>query len=143
MDRRKRILRNDKGFTLAELMVVVVIIGLLAGIVLPKIFGHLGTAKENTAKSQIESIGAALDSFRLDIGRYPTTQEGLQALQTNPGLDKWKGPYLKKEKIPKDPWDKDYVYQSPGTHGDYDMMSYGRDGSPGGEGEDKDIVSWE
>ena len=133
---------NQKGFTLIELLVVVIIIGLLASLVAPKFFGKLAQSRIKTAKAQIELFGAALDEFRLDNGRYPTTEEGLQALRTRPeGLENWAGPYLPKE-IPKDPWGHDYVYKSPGEHGDYDLLSYGRDGQPGGEGEDADVVSW-
>lgn len=141
--RTLKFLSNKKGFTLAEIMVVVVIIGLLAGLVLPKIFPKLGQGKQGTAKAQIELLGQGLDSFRMDVGRYPSTSEGLNALLQNPGVENWDGPYLKKNIIPNDPWKKPYVYQSPGTHGDYDLFSYGRDSAAGGEGEDADIVSWE
>lgn len=135
--------RRDSGFTLIELLVVVIILGLLASLVAPKFFGKLGTSKQHIAKAQIENFGAALDEFRLDNGRYPTTAEGLEALLKAPdGLEKWAGPYLPKA-VPKDPWGHEYVYRSPGEHGDYDLLSYGQDGEPGGEGENKDIVSWE
>ncbi len=133
---------NKKGFTLIELLVVMVIVGLLAALVGPKLFPKLGKGKQAAAKAQIELLGQALDQFRLDTGRYPTTQEGLAALVTNPGVDNWDGPYLKKA-LPNDPWTSPYVYQCPGTHSEYDLLSYGRDKSPGGEGEDKDIVNWE
>lgn len=135
-------LSDRRGFTLVELLVVMVIIGLLAALVGPRLFPKLGKGKQAAAKAQIELLGQALDQFRLDIGRYPTTQEGLNALISNPGIDRWDGPYLKKD-VPKDPWDRPYHYQSPGEHGEYDLFSYGRDGSPGGEGEDKDVTSWE
>lgn len=135
-------LRDFKGFTLVELLVVMVIIGLLAALVGPRLFPQLGKGKQGAAKAQIELLGQALDQFRLDVGRYPTTQEGLNALVTNPGIEKWDGPYLKKG-LPNDPWGRPYNYQSPGTHGEYDLWSYGRDGSPGGEKEDKDVTSWE
>lgn len=135
-------LSGRAGFTLIELLVVIVIIGLLAALVGPKLFPKVGASKQAAAKAQIELLGHALDQYRLDTGRYPTTQEGLTSLINNPGTNNWAGPYLKKA-LPQDPWQKSYVYVSPGTHGDYDMMSYGRDGSPGGEGEDKDINSWE
>ena len=135
-------LSNEKGFTLVELLVVLVILGLLAALVGPQLFPKLGKGKQSAAKAQIELFGQALDQLRLDVGRYPTTQEGLAALVTNPGMDKWEGPYLKKG-LPNDPWGRPYIYTCPGTHGEYDIVSYGRDGNPGGEGEDKDVVSWE
>jgi len=136
-------LGRDSGFTLIELLVVVIIIGLLASLVAPKFFGKLGASRQKTAKAQIELFGAALDEFRLDNGRYPDTEEGLSALRDKPeDLENWSGPYLPKA-IPKDPWGHEYVYRSPGEHYDYDLISYGRDGEQGGEGEDSDIVSWE
>ncbi len=137
---------NKKGFTLIELLVVMVILGLLASLVAPKFFNKIGESKVKTAKAQIELLGSALDNFYLDVGRYPTTEEGLQALIKKPDSvpeDKWKGPYLPKTKIPKDPWGHDYIYKSPGEHGKYDLYSLGADGKEGGEGENKDIVSWE
>lgn len=137
----KRI-KNRQGFTLIELLVVMVILGLLAALVGPRLFGHVGAANQKAAKTQIEMLGQALDAFRLDVGRYPTTSEGLNALVTNPGVEGWNGPYLKKG-LPNDPWKKPYMYESPGQHGDYDLVSYGADGAPGGEGENKDINSWE
>lgn len=137
-----RELNNKKGFTLVELLVVMVIIGLLAALVGPKLFPKLGKGKQAAAKAQIELLGQALDQYRLDVGTYPTTEQGLNALITNPGVDKWDGSYLKKG-LPLDPWGKPYVYQQPGSHGEYDLLSYGRDGNPGGEAEDKDVVSWE
>ncbi|MEN6320514.1 MAG: type II secretion system major pseudopilin GspG [Syntrophaceae bacterium] len=130
-----------RGFTLVELLVVMVIIGLIAALVAPRLFPKLGKGKQSAAKAQIELLGQALDQFRLDVGKYPSTQEGLTALVVNPNVEKWDGPYLKKS-LPSDPWDKPYVYQCPGTHGEYDLLSYGRDGQPGGDGEDADVVSW-
>lgn len=132
---------GQKGFTLIEMLVVMMILALLAALVGPRLFPKLGKGKQSAAKAQIELLGQTLDHFRLDVGRYPTTQEGLNALMVNPGVDNWDGPYLKKE-LPPDPWGKPYYYQSPGTHGEYDLYSYGRDGVSGGEGEDQDVVSW-
>ncbi|HXG52202.1 MAG TPA: type II secretion system major pseudopilin GspG [candidate division Zixibacteria bacterium] len=132
-----------EGFTLVELIVVVIIIGLLAGLVLPQFIRQEEKAKLKAARAQIELLGTALDTFRLDVGRYPTTQEGLQALrQKPPGVDRWDGPYLKKE-LPVDPWGNPYIYKSPGDHGPYDIISYGADKAPGGEGDNRDINSWE
>ena len=125
-----------------ELVVVVIIIGLLAALVGPRLFGRVGKSKQAAAQAQIELFGVALDNYRLDVGKYPTTETGLQALQSNSGVDGWDGPYLKKE-VPLDPWGNAYVYRSPGEHGDYDLISYGADKAPGGEGEDADIVSWQ
>ena len=139
--KRKRFL-NESGFSLIELLVVMIIIGLLAALVGPKLFGKVGKARKQAAKAQITMLGTALDTFRLDVGRYPTTSEGLEALRENPGgIDAWDGPYINRA-LPKDPWKRDYIYLSPGEHGDYDMLSYGADDSPGGEGENGDITSW-
>lgn len=134
--------RRERGFTLVEILVVIIIIGLLAALVGPRLFGKVSAAKQKAAKAQIELFGTALDALRLDVGRYPTTEEGLKALREKPsGMDGWKGPYLSKE-IPVDPWGKPYVYKCPGEQGDYDLISYGLDGTEGGEGENQDIVSW-
>ena len=134
--------RREKGFTLVEILVVIIIIGLLAALVGPKLFGKVSTAKLKAAKAQIELFGTALDAFRLDVGRYPTTEEGMKALREKPsGADLWKGPYLPKE-IPMDPWGRPYIYKCPGANGDYDLISYGLDGTEGGEGENQDVVSW-
>jgi len=132
---------RKKGFTLIELLIVMVIIGLIAALVGPRLFPKLGKGKQSAAKAQIELLGQALDQYRLDVGRYPTTQEGLNALNVNPGVDRWEGPYLKKE-LPQDPWGKPFLYQYPGNHGEYDLYSLGADGAPGGEGEDADVLSW-
>jgi general secretion pathway protein G len=136
--------RLISGFTLIELLLVMVIIGLLAGFIVPKYMKKIGKSKQTATKAQIELISTALDLYRLDTGKYPSQDTGLQSLNTKPGdVQNWDGPYLKKEKIPKDPWGADYIYKHPGTHGDYDIVSYGADGSEGGSGDDKDIVSWE
>jgi general secretion pathway protein G len=134
---------RKNGFTLIELLVVLVILGLLAGLVGPRVLSYLGGAKSDTARLQIEELGAGLDLFYLEAGRYPTTDEGLIALVEQPtGISVWHGPYLKKKTIPKDPWGQEYQYQSPGENGPYDLLSYGMDGSEGGEEDNKDIVSW-
>jgi general secretion pathway protein G len=131
------------GFTLVELLVVMIIIGLLAALVGPRFIRQEEKAKIKAAKAQIELLGTALDTFRLDVGRYPRAEEGLEALRTKPGgLERWDGPYLKKE-LPLDPWGQAYVYKSPGEHGPYDIVSYGADSAPGGEGDNRDITSWE
>ena len=141
--KRNRSGKRLPGFTLIELLVVLVILGLLASLAGPKIIGYLGGAKSDSAKLQIEQFGASLDLFKLETGRYPTTQEGLQALvQAPPGLTGWNGPYLKKKVVPKDPWGNDYHYVSPGQHGSYDLYSLGADNKEGGDGENKDLTNW-
>jgi len=131
------------GFTLIELLVVVVIIGLLAGLVAPRYFGQVGKSNVTVARAQIDSLSKALDQYRLDVGTYPTTDQGLQALFVRPeGVDRWDGPYLQKQ-VPADPWGRPYQYKSPGDHGDYDLYSYGADGQPGGTGENADVTSWD
>lgn len=130
------------GFTLLELLVVIVIIGLLAAYVGPKYFAQLGKSEITIAKAQIESFEKALDSFRLDVGRYPTTEEGLSALTTPPtGVTTWNGPYLKKQ-APQDPWRHSYVYRSPGGKGELDILSLGKDGQPGGSADNADISNY-
>jgi len=139
MSRRGR----QAGFTLIEIMVVMVIIGLLMALVGPNLIGRSEKAKVQAAAMQIERLGTVLDTFRLDVGRYPTTQEGLQVLVQRPmGVDRWDGPYLNKG-IPKDPWDRPYIYRSPGEAGrPYDLYSLGADGAPGGTDNNRDITSW-
>lgn len=135
--------KPQHGFTLIELLVVLVILGLLASLAGPKVISYLGGAKSDSAKLQVEEFGASLDLFKLETGRYPTGQEGLQALVQAPsGLNGWNGPYLKKKAVPKDPWGNEYHYVSPGQHGTYDLSSLGADNREGGEGENKDLTSW-
>ncbi len=134
--------RGQGGFTLLELLVVMVIIGLLAAYVAPKYFGQIGKSEVKVTIAQIDALGKALDQYRLDMGHYPSTEEGLNALFVKPANEaKWQGPYLKKA-APLDPWGHPYVYRNPGEHGDYDLLSYGRDGQPGGSGEDADLTNW-
>ncbi|RSZ57131.1 type II secretion system major pseudopilin GspG [Massilia atriviolacea] len=130
------------GFTLLELLVVIVIIGLLAAYVGPKYFAQLGKSEVTVAKAQIEAFEKSLDTYRLDVGRYPTTEEGMAALLTAPATAgaKWNGPYLKKA-VPQDPWGRPYQYRAPGTKGEYEILSTGKDGQPGGTGENADITS--
>ena len=140
--RRGRCALDQAGFTLIELLIVVIILGVLAGLVGPRLFGRVGQSRQAAARVQIELLGAALDQFKLDVGRYPNSQEGLQALQQSPGnAPGWEGPYLKKD-IPRDPWGSPYQYKSPGEHGEYDIASLGSDGAAGGEGEASDVTSW-
>lgn len=136
--------KQESGFTLLELLVVLGIIALLAGIVGPQVMKHMGASKTKAAKVQVEDLSASLDMYKLDVGKYPTTEQGLTALVEKPAASKrWNGPYLRKSKVPQDPWVTDYHYASPGQHGKFDLYSYGADGKEGGEGEDQDINSWE
>ena len=145
--RMARRAHRRRGFTLIELLVVIVVLGVLATLVAPNVFRHVGTAKEATARAQIEMLGAALDAYRLDAGRYPTTEQGLAALWQQPTTEprpmNWRGPYLRKP-VPADPWGTAYVYRAPGTESrtGYDLLSFGADGKPGGVAEDADVVSW-
>lgn len=133
---------RNSGFTLLELLVVMVIIGMLAGFVAPKFFAQIGKSEVKTARAQIDALEKSLDQYRLDVGRYPSSEQGLAALNERPaGEAKWSGPYLKKG-VPLDPWTHPYVYQYPGEHGEYDLYSYAKDGQPGGSGEAEDIVNW-
>jgi general secretion pathway protein G len=139
-----RSIAGIRGMTLIEILVVLTLIGIVMGIVGGNYLGQGEKAKQKAAKIEIEQIGQTLDLFRLEVGRYPTTQEGLQALITAPtGVTNWNGPYWKKSTLPKDPWTNEYKYASPGQHGAYDVWSYGADGKEGGEGTDKDITSWQ
>lgn len=131
-----------RGFTLLELLVVMVIIGMLAGFVAPRFFSQIGKSQVKTARAQIDALGKALDQYRLDVGHYPATEQGLAALNERPaGEAKWSGPYLQKT-VPLDPWGRPYLYRFPGEHGEYDLLSYGKDGQPGGSDEAEDITNW-
>ena len=133
--------QRNAGFTLLELLVVVVIIGLLAGLVAPRYFGQVGKSEVNVAKAQLDALEKALDQYRLDTGHYPSAEVGLDALINRPADEpKWNGPYLRKS-VPLDPWGKPYMYRVPGQKGDFDVLSYGKDGQPGGTGENADILN--
>ncbi|MGH6926914.1 MAG: type II secretion system major pseudopilin GspG [Dongiaceae bacterium] len=135
--------RRQGGYTLVELLVVLAILGLLVAIAAPRLISYLGAAKADTAKIQVEKLGTILDLYHLEIGRYPTDQEGLQSLVDRPSqLDTWNGPYLKNREALTDPWNRPYVYRFPGQHGDYDLYSLGADGREGGDGENRDVTSW-
>ena len=137
-----KLLYKNQGFTLLELLVVMVIIGLLAGYVGPKYFEQIGKSETKTARAQVDSLGKALDQYRIDVGQYPTTEQGLAALNKSPNnLAKWSGSYLAKA-IPIDPWGASYQYKSPGEHGEYDLYSLGKDSQQGGTKESVDVVSW-
>jgi len=139
--------RSRTGFTLLEILVVIIVLGLLAGLVAPRIIGRVSEARTATARTQIELLVVALDNYHLDNGSYPTTAQGLAALRTKPASEpaprNWRGPYLRKE-VPLDPWDRPYIYRSPGEQNPagFDLLTYGRDGQPGGEREDADVTSW-
>lgn len=140
-DQRSR--SREEGFTLIELLVVLGIIALLAALVAPQVIRYLGTARSDTAKAQLKNLESAIELYYLDTGTYPSAESGLQALVAPPtGLASWKGPYLKKKEALFDPWGKPYQYRAPGEHGNVDLFTLGRDGREGGDGEDKDVVSW-
>jgi general secretion pathway protein G len=137
--------RADSGFTLVELLVVLAILGMLVALVTPQVLKYLGRAKVDSARIEIQTIGNALDLYRLDMQHYPTQSEGLQALVEAPtGTDagRWQGPYIKQNKLPVDPWGRPYNYRSPGEHGEYDLYSLGADNAPGGSGENQDVSNW-
>lgn len=140
---RREPVKRNAGFTLIELLIVMIILGLLAALVAPRMFGKVGSSKQKAAKAQMALFETALDTYRLDMGKYPTTEMGLAALREKPNDadTSWDGPYLPKE-VPLDPWGHAYVYVQPGEHGDYDILSYGADKQPGGEDEDSDIGNW-
>ena len=143
MRRVKHIATRIGGFTLMELLVVLVIVGLLAALVGPTMYQRIKPARQSVAISQIENFMTALDNYFIDVGAFPSTQQGLKALRYKPdGITKWRGPYLKKE-VPEDPWDNAFIYKSPGRNGGYEIMSYGADGREGGEGDNQDINSWQ
>jgi general secretion pathway protein G len=136
-------LRDQRGFTLVEMLVVITIIGLIMGLVGPRVLNYLGEAKAKSSRIQIQSFASALDLFYLDAGRYPSSAEGLTALvRASGGLSAWNGPYLKGGTVPNDPWGRPYIYRSPGEHGTYDLISYGSDGQEGGTGTASDIATW-
>lgn len=144
LQRSKHRKHPSAGFTLIELLVVLVILGLLASVTGPRVMKYLGDSKTKTSRLQVEDFAAAVDLYHLDIGRYPSTEQGLQALVEQPGgVDTWNGPYLKKRNIPKDPWGYDYHYEYPSDNGEYALFSLGSDNSQGGEGEAQDINGWE
>ena len=145
MNGKTNSVRNSRGFSLLELLVVLLLLGAFAGIFAPKIFGQAEKAKQKAAKLEIDQIGQALDLYKLEIGRYPTTQEGLASLMTAPsGVANWNGPYLKRSAVPKDPWNNEYKFVSPGDQSrPYDIISLGGDGKEGGDGDGKDITSWQ
>ncbi len=143
MNRFMHVKSRVAGFTLLELLVVMVIIGLLAGYVGPKYFAQIGKSEVKTARAQMDALGKALDQYRLDTGHYPTSEQGLAALNAAPaGEARWGGPDLQKA-LPNDPWGKPYQYKAPGEHGDYDLWSFGKDGQPGGSEESADVVNWQ
>ncbi|RZB34724.1 MAG: general secretion pathway protein G [Desulfobacteraceae bacterium Eth-SRB1] len=148
MNTKILLIKNNRGFTLIELMVVIVILGILAGLIVPRIMSRPEEARQAKARIQIESLETALKLYKLDSGSYPSTEQGLQALVEAPEVGnlpvKWReGGYLEKGKVPKDPWNNEYIYLCPGTHDDFDLISYGADGEPSGEEKDRDITNYD
>ena len=141
MNRRDRHVLALRGFTLVELLVVLAILGMIAAFAGPQVFKYLSSSRTDSAQIQIENLGTGIDLYRLEVGKLPPTLEALVEKPT--GEDKWNGPYLKKRVIPKDPWGNEFVYRVPGENGPYDLLSLGADNAEGGEGEDRDVVSWE
>jgi general secretion pathway protein G len=138
----KNKISNEHGFSLLELMAVMIILGLISAIAVPSVYKHIRKGKQQTAKTQIDMIDGALEAYRMDTGDFPSQEQGLEALRSDPGVENWDGPYLKK-KIPLDPWNNEYLYNNPGQHGnEIDVFSLGKDHQEGGEKEDRDIVSW-
>ncbi len=135
--------RKQAGFTLVELLVVLVILGLIAAVATPQVIKYLGRANTDAARIQIQRLAGVLDLYRLELGDYPSEETGLQALvERPPGAERWNGPYIKKAQSLTDPWGNPYIYRYPGQHGDYDLFSLGRDAQEGGEGENQDLTSW-
>ena len=142
-DRHEEKRRREAGFTLVELLVVMAILVLIASLVAPRVIAYLGTSRVKTARIQIESLSTTLELFRLDTGRYPSSEAGLDALVLKPAvIQGWNGPYLKGGRLPLDPWGRPYLYRSPGEHGEFDIYSLGADGEPGGNDEKQDVTSW-
>jgi len=135
--------KGQRGFTLIELLVVLVILGLLMSVVGPQVMKYVGSSRVDTARIQVQELSSALDMYYLEVGRYPTREQGLQALIEQPtGVSNWNGPYLRKASVPTDPWGNDYIYRFPGEHGRFDLYSLGADGQPGGDGENAEIGNW-
>jgi len=144
MNERRRKHRLQRGYTLVELLVVLAILALLVAIAAPQVIKYLSSAKVDAARINIEKLGGVLDLYRLEVGRYPTEQEGLLALVERPAqAERWNGPYLKNQESLSDPWNRPYLYRAPGEHGEYDLYSLGADGRDGGDGEDQDVTSWQ
>jgi general secretion pathway protein G len=139
----KEVSTREDGYTLMELLVVLAILGFLAAIATPMVLHYLDTAKISTARTEVSNISAGLDLFKYDVGRYPTTEEGLKALiEAPPGVENWNGPYVKKTNDLVDPWRKPYNYESPGKHGEFDLYSYGKNGNQEAEGTKPEIANW-